>query len=719
MLNELLQATNAIPNLPDTLHKSLKTLPKYPSYKVSLDANGAIVDVVPWDTITGLRKWQPGGNGFSTPVFSVPPLFPIFDPALDRQAAEKTTKQAKAEWEAASKADAATWTAYFATVQERRNQCAGSWLSAKTNTIDEKFRKSLGDVPAQLLALLPANDTDYAVLRVLLERLERLTPERFFPEIERQLVAQLGNAYDEKLFRLYCAFSAAEAGKPCNLLLDVSDWDAIGDYPVTHARTTALVNALLTSANASVATTATVSPDAYGRAAIDAEDKFADLIVPGLGKVILRAMTKDVPCQYRYGKADADSFLVGAESRARAKSALEFLVQGERKGKTWQYRGGSLFLFYPEEELALLTDVDVADICTFPDDEDDDSYAEAASKEATFEARAERIAIALDGKDRESDIPVHLIVLRKPDGHRTKLVAHHTFTMRGLRAAAQSWTAGARSCPPIAFARWGKAKGQRNDIVPETPYPYQVTNWLNTFWVRGDENQGKFKTFSPEDALTLLLTTDGTQAQMARRALRHALAGWSGFLIAAGAREHESTVLKGADKRAAALSSLPAILALLLFKSEPDISREHIMASPAFLLGRLLALADSLHYEYCVAVRDGQVPRQLLGNALMATALETPEAALAMYGQRILPYQAWARTCKVGEKDPKALAKTRAKYFLARLGDACSEICMLDLPKPASDHDKAQMILGYLAKPAAKDEAPSTEPNPTEPKEEN
>ena len=48
MLNELLQAANAIPNLPDTLHKSLKTLPKYPSYKVLLDASGAITEVLPW-----------------------------------------------------------------------------------------------------------------------------------------------------------------------------------------------------------------------------------------------------------------------------------------------------------------------------------------------------------------------------------------------------------------------------------------------------------------------------------------------------------------------------------------------------------------------------------------------------------------------------------------------------------------------------------------------
>ena len=118
------------------------------------------------------------------------------------------------------------------------------------------------------------------------------------------------------------------------------------------------------------------------------------------------------------------------------------------------------------------------------------------------------------------------------------------------------------------------------------------------------------------------------------------------------------------------------------------------MASPAFLVGRLLALADSLHYQYCQGVRNSQVPGQLLGNSLVATALETPQSALALYAQRILPYQAWARTCKANEKGPETLAK----YFLAQLGEASSEISLLDIPVRASDADKAQLILGYLAK---------------------
>lgn len=723
MLNELLQAANAIPSLPATLHKSLKTLPKYPAFKVLIDAQGAIVDVLPLsaDRLQGLRKWQPGGNGFSTPVFSVFPLFHIFDSALDKEAAKRAGKLFTDEMAAASNADTMAWSDFFDALQTCCRTRVGSWLTGESGEINEKYRKSLADIPAQLQALLPSVDADYDVLRTLLQRLHTLTPERFFPELARRLEAQLANAYDADLFKLYCATSDAEAAKQCNLLLDMADWDLIGDAPITSTRTTERLNALLVQTPAptpAAAAAATVTlADAYGYAATGVGDKFADIVVPGLGKVILRAMTKDAPCQYRYGKADADSFVVGIASRDRAKSALEYLTQPERRGKTWQFRGGNLFLFYPERELPVLDEIKPVDICCLPDDEDDEVVTNATAA-AGFEARAKRINDALDGKPRESEIPVHLIVLRKPDGHRTKLVAHHTFTMAHFVNAAHTWIDGARACPPIAFTRWGKAKGERHDIVPATPYPYQVASWLNTFWVRGDENQGKFSSFSAEDALTLLLVTDGPQIQMAQRALRHALAGWAGFLIAAGAREHAAVVLKAGDKRAAALTALPATLALLLYKSDPRTTQGGIMASPAFLVGRLLALADSLHFQYCQGVRNGQVPGQLLGNALMATALETPQAALALYGQRILPYHAWAETCKSQGRGPEA-PEARAKNFLNLMRETASQIDLSALSKPATDADKAQLILGYLAKPPGKTDATPSAPTPTEPKEEN
>jgi len=116
------------------------------------------------------------------------------------------------------------------------------------------------------------------------------------------------------------------------------------------------------------------------------------------------------------------------------------------------------------------------------------------------------------------------------------------------------------------------------------------------------------------------------------------------------------------------------------------------MTTPAFLIGKLFNLADSLHLEYCKGPRKGSIPSQLVGNALMATALETPEKALSMLSQRVLPYQAWARTLTGGDE------VKLVKYFLKHLGEVTEQLKDIPLPQRSSDTDKAQMLLGYLAR---------------------
>ena len=117
------------------------------------------------------------------------------------------------------------------------------------------------------------------------------------------------------------------------------------------------------------------------------------------------------------------------------------------------------------------------------------------------------------------------------------------------------------------------------------------------------------------------------------------------------------------------------------------------MDSPAFLVGRLMSLTDPLHLKYCEHVRHGSIPSQLIGNALMATALEEPVKALSLLGQRILPYQAWAKRLQ-GEGQDIGLVK----YFLSQIGEVCENLKDMELPPQCSEVDKAQMLLGYLAR---------------------
>ena len=139
---------------------------------------------------------------------------------------------------------------------------------------------------------------------------------------------------------------------------------------------------------------------------------------------------------------------------------------------------------------------------------------------------------------------------------------------------------------------------------------------------------------------------------------------------------------------------LPSLLGLLLLKL--NITKEEYMKSPPYLVGRLLSLADQLHYHYCQHVRGGSIPPQLMGNALMSTALEEPVKALALYGNRILPYQAWAKTVS-GD------AAKLARDFLSELGKVCAEVSLSEISERCTDAGKAQMLIGYLAKPEKSD----------------
>ena len=117
------------------------------------------------------------------------------------------------------------------------------------------------------------------------------------------------------------------------------------------------------------------------------------------------------------------------------------------------------------------------------------------------------------------------------------------------------------------------------------------------------------------------------------------------------------------------------------------------MKTPAFLVGRMLSLADQLHLQYCQQVRKGEIPPQLVGNSLMPTALNTPVQALSILADRIRPYWAWAQTVNKGEK------VGLAKYLLAQLSGVSTQLAECDLPTRTNDADRAVMLLGYLSRP--------------------
>ena len=225
---------------------------------------------------------------------------------------------------------------------------------------------------------------------------------------------------------------------------------------------------------------------------------------------------------------------------------------------------------------------------------------------------------------------------------------------------------------------------------PLTPYPAEMVWCLNTAWHRmGTHAEAAFD-LQISDSLSLLLAEGPVLRTVATRAVRAITSNSLSLLLAIGQAAHQGMVHQMRKVYSKQALLLPQILALLLHKLGKE--KGTYMKSPPYLIGRLLSLADQLHVQYCHEVRKKQVPPQLVGNALMTSALETPEKALALLWQRIKPYHAWAQTVQGGDE------VRLAKYFLGEIGRVCASLSETDLPSRCSDTDKVAMLLGYLAR---------------------
>ena len=117
------------------------------------------------------------------------------------------------------------------------------------------------------------------------------------------------------------------------------------------------------------------------------------------------------------------------------------------------------------------------------------------------------------------------------------------------------------------------------------------------------------------------------------------------------------------------------------------------MTGTAFLMGRLLSFADTLHREYCKHVRDGGIPPQLIGNALMPAAADSPQDAVDRLRERMIIYKAWADK---GDGEEYRLAK----WAVGQMGQVCHQLSQSPLPTETDQIFRAELFLGYMARPS-------------------
>lgn len=695
MLNELYDLSLSLEKagiLPTEWHPDLKELPKVskakPCFKVYLAQDGAITEIESIEDsaqIENLRKWQSGGNGYSFPCFNVRPLFK----AYAGSGAEAPEKKKFDDWLKGLKKAQVLSDDAASILECYTNNSNTLWVDKH----NERVATCLDSIPSKLNEILGEPPDEYRAMAALIERCRKTTADNFFKQLAVLLedrIRKNPSACDKYAgFLLHCGTNPPN--NDIQLILELSDGLSAFPLPAANSKIHRWLNQqLLTNKSDELSDGAASSKhaDAFGFTSEDWKSKLAEVNVPILGGVKLRAMNPESPCQTRYRRVDATSFVVGKEVRKRVKGALEWLTDDERRGKTWgnvsfTRDDKEILLVYPSE----LPKAPIAAVAMFGGE-----ATNAATQSARFVDYAEDVARTLHTISRPlKEVEMRVFALRKMDKARTQISCNRQYSAERLIDAATEWQTSCGNVPAIEIRQWGKEKGAKPEWQSlEVPFPLEVIWCLNTPWPKAaDDAKKRVREFSSSDGIGLLLDEGVRLKPLLERALHAAILNGGNLLMAMAHTQHHGGVHKVNGKYDKQKLLLPAILGLLLAKLE--WKKGDYMKTAPYLIGRMLSLADQIHYHYCQHVRKGSVPAQLTGNALMTTALEEPEKALALYAQRILPYQAWAKTTS---GDGAGLAK----YFLSELGKVCSEVALVDVPCRCADIDKAQMLLGYLAK---------------------
>lgn len=691
MLNELRELSISLKKAginPPDYHSKFTKCPKRVACWIYLDDDGNVSgsSSIPIEQVQTVRKWEGvGSNGISFPALNMPPLYKVAD--VDNRKKLATMKRHK--------------DANLEVIRKIVSEASNLWsdnLSKKSNAfakIDECLDKSVNDLIAKLAGAPP----EYSSINILLERASKINSINLHRQLsDRFLIAiSEGNSWFIDMLFYY----GVEKPSDFQLIFEINDWK---QFPANHVEVQKWMNSKLLSSSTSIVT---AELDAYGCNAAGKDEKFPDVgFKNALGNVKLRAMTKDSLCQTRYGMIEHGSFPTGKDVRKEMKRALEWLGDDNHKGKTWcdlsRRMDRPMLLFaYPSQ----IPD-NLPDLAGMIGDSIDEI---TETEQVQFASLAEKVITSLRGRENETvDSEIRLFVLAKRKGDaRTKVVTSNRYSYDHVIRSAQLWQEGCKNIPVINIKRYGKNKGDKPIWTkPLIPFPAEAVWCLNTIWehqgttakkARGDDSKKEgsqraqtTQAFSVNDGICLLLGEGFELQQVSSRALGSVIRNSSSLLLSLGQTNTKGFVHKTEKKYEKQALLMPTILGLLLNKL--NIPKGEIMESPAFLVGRLMNLADSLHLEYCRQARKNSIPPQLVGNALMATALETPERALSLLSQRILPYQAWARTLAGGDE------VKLTKWFIRTIGEVTDHLKDKPIPKQCNDADKAQMLLGYLAR---------------------
>lgn len=401
-------------------------------------------------------------------------------------------------------------------------------------------------------------------------------------------------------------------------------------------------------------------------------EKMPSARLPVLGDTIIMSMNPDTPCLKRYGRTGPPVFQVGKTTAAGLNSALLHLTSADREGKNWgRFPGrskGKLHLLLVYFQSAPMLDASLAAL-----------FSQGHGAEELYSATCEDVCRALEGHGTSGSSLLQLFLLNKVSKGQVQIELTLSVTATQVIEGGREWELAIRNVPScVALDK------------PRVPYPGDVVRCLKSVWIRRASDSVELPGIEVNDIYNLLIAGMPGAELSGRLILRTALSRASTLLGTVGHAAHR----EAADKKAwtkisprarSSYAVAVAVLGLVLYKL--GHRKDLYMAEPAFLLGRLLSLVDTLHREYCKEVRGGDIPPQLLGNSLMSTITNDPRRGLARMRERIRVYQGWAAT----------RGSALARWSLGEMGRISTDLAQ-SLPERMNDAAHAQFLLGYLAR---------------------
>lgn len=652
-------------------HPLPKVTRQSPCLRIWLYDDGSVykIENLRADQVSEIRKY--GSKQGTFPAFNIKPLYRTTD--IDAAAALKQYKAGLTELDIEKIESWAT---------------EDNWNGKPIRHI----KQNMVNCPDKLLHILHMEgQTDKNIIVKLAELSLKAYGEngsKFHASLENCALEMLRNKEDISIALMLLFHEGSDdkerdkdIGDNISIILDVRDWRSY-NYPVANEHTTIQLNKLLLESRA---TNDDISdsdvPDAFGTVFDNPNEPMPSVNVGSLGEVILRSMYKGQPCQERYCTFDCDSYPISSENRSLAASALSWINEPSNEHVTWETVDTKERVFVypsilPEIPLKYASMLSSADDIT-------------AQARRRFETVAKEFSRAFSGLSvRQKNCNVQIFIIRKIDKARSKVLYSRNVTPEQIIQSANLWMSGCRNVPMLVIGELSM------------PFPLTVADTLNAAWKqdgnRRDGNKRPIKHMKYYQGMDLLF---GTLPQSEIDDLLHyllenalGLVKYLGDLLHRGKTSVDKTANKKLEGQLAAARKTYSVFGLLLFKS--NIRKENYMEGLAFQIGQFLHASDELHVLYCKVKRNGDIPPQLAGSALLATAGEMPYQALSLLSARMNPYISWAKKYQFSNTKES----WRARWLLGLLQKTSDCIIpQMDEAVRFGDFEKAELFIGYMA----------------------